>query len=106
MRMRNHVPKEIKRNRHKEIKKMADQKYHDFLQLFDNQVQEVLWERDAEVVPISQKKLQPYSDLFLWKGYTKSYVKVQSQSRRILFNHITPAKFTWTKDILYGNLLE
>ena len=106
MRMRNHVPKDIKRRRHKQIKKMANQKYHDFLRLFDNQVQDVLWERDAELIAISSENPQIESNLFLWKGYTKSYVKVQSQSKKILFNQITPTKFTCMEDGLHGGLLE
>ena len=54
----------------------------------------------------SSKTSQADSNLFLWKGYTKSYVKVQSQSKKPLFNQITPQNLHVLEDGLYGNLLE
>ena len=38
---------------------------------------------------------------YLWKGYTNSYIRVQTKVR-VLFNQITPTQLQWNKDLLHG----
>ena len=106
MRLPNHVSKTIKRERHQKIKDIAQKKYEDFTRLFDDQIQNVLWERDADLISTTSSNPNATSDttLYLWKGYTNSYIRVQTQSSRILFNQVTPTKLQWGKDGLDGSI--
>ena len=82
LRLPNHVPKEIARERMTKLRQVAQSAKHRFLHSLIDQKAEILWERTAETID---------DNILLWKGYTRNYVRVHTRTNRNhpLFNQIT-----------------
>ena len=79
------------------------------MQQLHGHTQDVLWERDAQVIENQDSRSTEMEvqdkKTFLWKGYTTSYIKVQTQNTTPLFNQITPTKLDFDQNILWGTPL-
>ena len=82
LRLPNHVPKEVAKERMTHLRQIAKAAKRNFLHSLLDQKAKILWERTAETID---------DNILLWKGYTQNYVRVHTQTNRShpLFNQIT-----------------
>ena len=80
MRLRNHVPKAIAKERHRILKELASEKRAERMLLMDKQFHSILWEREAQSIEGSQE--------LKWSGYTDNYFRAELISAQPLFNQI------------------